>query len=129
MPAGSQGVVGQAGPEGFSLKLPSGAIISSEKLTEYLLVKRPVGDKSEFLKQAGYMRDNWQRLEQDLRRQILTKDAVSLEKTAYGELFEIRALLTGPNGAVLKVRTIWMRETASGLTKFITLYPDKGGGL
>lgn len=23
----------------------------------------------------------------------------------------------------------WMRETASGLTKFITLYPDKGGGL
>ncbi len=70
----------------------------------------------------------WQRLEQDLRRQILTKNAVSLEKTSYGELFEIRALLTGPNGAVLKVKTIWMRETASGLTKFITLYPDKGGG-
>lgn len=110
------------------MKLPRDAIISSEKLTRYLLVKRPVGDKSEFLKQAGYMRDNWQGLEQDLRRQILTKNAVSLEKTVYGELFEIRAPLTGPNGAVLKVKTIWMRETASGLTKFITLYPDKGGG-
>lgn len=43
------------------MKLPSDAIISYEKLTQYLPVKRPVGDKSEFLKQAGYMRDNWQR--------------------------------------------------------------------
>jgi hypothetical protein len=108
------------------VRLPGDALIASEKLTKYLLVKRPVGDKSEFLKQAGYTVSNWSRLEQDMRDQILTKDAVSIERTPYGELFEIRALLTGPNGQSLRLRTVWMRESGNGMTKFITLYPDKG---
>lgn len=108
------------------MKLPSNALIASEKLTKYLLVKRPVGDKSEFLKQAGYTLDNWQRLEQDIRLQILSKDAVPIEQTEYGELFEIEASLVGPNGVAVNMRTIWMRESGSGLTKFITLYPDRG---
>jgi hypothetical protein len=39
------------------MKLAQDAEIASEKLTRYLLVKRPVGDKSEFLKRAGYALD------------------------------------------------------------------------
>jgi hypothetical protein len=109
------------------MKLPPDAQIAREKLTQYLLVKRVVGDKSEFLKQAGYTLDNPQRLEEDIRRQILTQDAVTLERTRYGELFEIRASLAGPNGKVLKVNTVWMEEFGTGITKFITLYPDKEG--
>lgn len=31
-----------------------------------------------------------------------------------------------PFGRVLKVRTVWMHEFVTGITKFITLYPDKG---
>ncbi len=31
----------------------------------------------------------------------------------------------GPNGKSLPVYTIWMTETATGNTKFITMYPDK----
>jgi len=107
------------------VKLPGDALIAAEKLTRYLLVKRPVGDKSEFLRQAGYTLDNWQRLEQDIREQILPKDAVLIERTVYGELFEIRGIVVGPNGAVLALRTVWMREAATGSTKFVTLYPDK----
>lgn len=107
------------------MKLPKDSLIASEKLTKYLLVKRPVGDKSEFLKQAGYTLDNWHKLAQDIREQILPKDAVLMERTAYGELFEIRGIIVGPNGAVLALRTVWMREAATGATKFITLYPDK----
>lgn len=109
------------------MRLSSNAIISREKLTQYLLVKRPVGDKSGFLKQAGYTVDNWGQLERDLRQQVLSKDAVSIEQTVYGELYEIRAALNGPNGVSLQVRTVWMREMTSGFTKFITLYPDRGG--
>jgi hypothetical protein len=109
------------------MKLPTDAQIAPEKLTRYLLVKRPLGDKSEFLKQAGYTLDNPERLEEDIRRQILILDAVSVEKTNYGELFEIRGSLAGPNTRVLKVKTIWMQEFGTGITKFITLYPDKGG--
>ena len=107
------------------MKLPIDALIATEKLTKYLLVKRPVGDKSEFLRRAGYTLDNWQQLEQDIREQVLSQEAVPIEQTRYGEYFEIRASLTGPNGVALSVRTVWMRES-SGVTKFITLYPDRG---
>jgi len=108
------------------MRLPSDALIAPEKLTKYLLVKRPVGDKSEFLKQAGYTLDNWPKLVQDIREQILPKNAVLIERTAYGELFEIRGSLVGPNGVVLGVRAVWMREREGDITKFITLYRDKG---
>jgi hypothetical protein len=108
------------------MKLPANAQIAREKLTSYLLVKRPVGDKSEFLKRAGYTLNNAQRLERDIRRQILSKDAAAIKNTVYGELYEIRASLTGPNKTILKVKTVWMQEVKTGITKFITLYPDKG---
>ena len=108
------------------MKLPTDAQIAPEKLTSYLLVKRPVGDKSEFLKQAAYTLDNPERLEEDIRRQILILDAVSIEKTHYGELFEIRGSLAGPNSRILRVKTVWMQEFRTGITKFITLYPDRG---
>ena len=109
-----------------AVNLPTDAEIAAEKLTRYLLIKRPVGDKSEFLKQAGYTLDNWRKLEQDIRQQILSKEAVPTEQTPYGEYFEIRTSLTGPNRLALKVKTVWMKESKSGITKFITLYPDKG---
>ncbi len=89
-------------------------------------MKRPVGDKSEFLKRAGYALDNWQQLEQDIRQQILSKEAIPIEQTRYGEYFEIRAPLSGPNRVALNVSTVWMKESSSGVTKFITLYPDRG---
>ena len=108
------------------MKLPSDSAIAPEKLTRYLLVRRPIGDKSEFLKRAGYTLDNWQQSEQDIRQQIVSQEAVPIEQTRYGEYFEIRASLVGPNGVVLGLRTVWMREFKSGITKFITLYPDKG---
>ena len=43
-------------------------------------------------------------------------------------MYEIKGNLTGPNGKTLAVCTIWMTETATGDTKFITMYPEKGGG-
>jgi hypothetical protein len=107
------------------VKLPSNPLIAPEKLTHYLLVQREFDDKSQFLRQAGYVLENWKQLEQDLRLQVLPHDAAPIEQTDYGDLFEIRSALTGPNGKTLFVRTIWMNELRSGVTKFITLYPDK----
>ena len=66
------------------MKLPTEAEIAQVKLTRYLLVKRPVGNKSEFLKQAGYGLDNWQQLEQDIRQQILSNEATSTDQTQPG---------------------------------------------
>lgn len=86
------------------MKLPSNPIIAAEKLTRYLLVQREFDDKSQFLRQAGYTLENWEQLEQDLRLQVLPNDAVLIEQTVYGNIFEIRASLTGPNGQTLCVR-------------------------
>jgi hypothetical protein len=106
------------------VKLPEDSHIASEKLTRYLLVPQARADKSAFLALAGYTLDNFTTLLTDLRTQILNQDAAALETTSYGQLYEIRAPLVGPSGRTLRVRTIWMTEYLSGVTKFITLIPD-----
>ena len=109
------------------MKLPADSMISSEKITDYLLKWQPDNDKSKFLAQAGYSPDNWQRLLDDIRDQILPKEAELMRKTPYGDLFRIRGKLQGPDGVSLRVITVWMEEYASRQTKFITLFPDKEG--
>lgn len=83
------------------------------------------GDKSAFLARAGYTLENADQLLRDLRTQILPLEAVALESNKFGRYYEIRGTLTGPNGLMLAVRTIWMTEYLSGVTKFVTLIPDK----
>ncbi len=107
------------------MKLPLDSLIAHEKLKDYLLAPKKRNDKSKWLAQAGYTLENWQFLENDLRTQILSLDAIPTDKTLYGQMYEIRGELLGPNGKTLSVCTIWMREIASGKTKFITMFPDK----
>lgn len=108
------------------MKLPSETLIATEKLTQYLLTLRRHNDKSRWLYRAGYTIKNWQLLEKDLRRQIMSLAAIPTENTRYGQMYEIKGNLIGPNGKTLSVCTIWMTESATGDTKFITMYPQKG---
>ncbi len=105
------------------MRLPGNTLIAREKLTGYLLVRKKRNDKSKWLALAGYTLENWQVLETDLRDQILPLEAIQIEKTGYGQMYAINGKLIGPNGEVLPVRTIWMTESATGNTKFITMYP------
>ena len=107
------------------MRLPGDAIISREKLTEYLLRWRPEDDKSAFLAQAGYTLENAGRLMADIREQLMPLEAELVETTDYGPKFALAGVLSGPNGRALRVVSIWMTEAATGQTKFITLYPDK----
>jgi hypothetical protein len=107
------------------MKLPAKTIIPREKATRYLLVPQPRGDKSAFLERAGYTLENADRLLQDLRTQLLVLEATPLQSNPFGQYHELRGKLTGPNGVTLAVRTIWMTEHLSGVTKFVTLLPDK----
>lgn len=108
------------------MKLPDNTLIAPEKLIQYLLIWKKRNDKSKWLAQIGYTLENWQDLENDLRLQILSLEATAIETTRYGQTYEIRANLTGPNGNKLAVITIWMTEIATGVTKFITMYPERG---
>jgi len=62
----------------------------------------------------------------DIRAQLLPVEAIFEETTDYGKKYRISGALIGPNGRRLLVESIWMVEAASGVTKFITLYPTKG---
>jgi len=107
------------------MKLPENTLIAQEKLTKYLLALRKRNDKSQWLAEAGYKLENWKVLESDLRELILSIDAAPTEKTEYGQIYEIRGKMVGPNGKNLAVCTIWITERVTEETKFITMYPDK----
>lgn len=107
------------------MKLSIETVITPEKIINYLLIAKKRNDKSKWLNDAGYTQENWQRFENDLRTQILSLDAVQTAQNEYGQMDEIRGTLSGPNGKTLHVCSIWMQEYQTGLTKFITIYPDK----
>ncbi len=106
------------------MHLPADAIIAPEKLSGYLLRRREDHDKSGFLAVAGYTAAHAAQLDADLRTQLLPQPAESAGHTPYGDKFVVRGVLRGPNGRALRVLSVWMREKATGQTKFITLYPD-----
>jgi hypothetical protein len=101
--------------------LDRNAIIPEAKLTEYLLVFLEKDDKSKFLAQAGYILENWQELEQDLREQILSLEAIPTIQTQYGQKFAITGNLTGRNQRSIRVKTIWI--VSQDITRFVTLFP------
>jgi hypothetical protein len=107
------------------MRLPPNTIIAPKKVTDYLLRHRVEDDKSGFLALAGYTLQEADRLMNDLRTQLLPLEAELFDQTEYGPKYRIRGALTGPNGRVLRVVTIWMKEDATGETKFVTLLPDK----
>jgi hypothetical protein len=107
------------------MKLPPDSIISDRKLTEYLLSPRLEDDKSGFLAIAGYTASHWQELGNDLRKLVVEKDADLTRSTVYGDMYEVKGSIVGPNGKTLQVVTVWIRLKANGQTRFVTLVPDK----
>jgi hypothetical protein len=107
-------------------ELLENVVIHEDKLTRYLLVHKDKNDKSKFLEQAGYTIENWKILESDLRLLFTNGVVIFEDENEYGRNYSVSGLLIGPNSQTLKVKTIWMYDTRKELTKFITLYPDKG---
>ncbi len=107
------------------MNLPPNTVIAPAKITHYLLRLLDEDDKSRFLALAGYTADNPDRLIRDIREQPLSLDAELLGPTEYGTKYCLRGTLRGPNGRELRVISFWMTVEATGIAKFLTLYPDK----
>ncbi len=101
------------------------AIIRPDKLRDYLLaVGHPDGrGKAEYLGRLGYSQDGFNRLEADLREQILALGAQAGRLSPYGQKYEILGPLTGPNGNTAWVRTIWIILTGETAPRLVTLIP------
>lgn len=105
------------------MKLPPGAIIPREKLTDYLLVFRPESDKSRFLEQAGFTLSNPDALENAIREMIATYDAILDRQDRYGDFYRVEGMLRGVNAHDILVITIWILRTNEHTYRFVTLKP------
>lgn len=106
------------------MRLSLGAVIPLEKLTSYLLVKRPHNSKAEFLAKAGFTQDNPLLLEQAIRDLIAYNEAVVDRRDVYGVFYRVEGALVGPIG-VLNVVTIWLERAVDGELRFVTLKPSR----
>lgn len=107
------------------MKLPPESVISDQKLKEYLLSPRVEDDKSGFLAIAGYTTGHWRELEVDLRKSIAENDADLTRSTVYGDMYEVKGSLVGPNRKTLHIISVWIRLKSNNETRFVTLVPDK----
>lgn len=107
------------------MRIPPDAALPIEKLTAYLLVAREWDDKSKFLAQAGFSRENPHLLLAAIRELAATAEAVEDGENEYGVFLRTEGMLAGPNGRSLAVVTIWLQSQADGRVRFVTLKPKK----
>lgn len=103
--------------------IPTTAVISPAKITDYLLVPRPWDDKAKFLGQAGFDRSRPSELEDAIRASVAGMPAASDGENPYGEFFRVESELDGPNGVKLPVVTIWLQWHSDASFHFVTLKP------
>ncbi|MFN8486375.1 MAG: hypothetical protein U0350_02210 [Caldilineaceae bacterium] len=107
------------------MKIPLDALIPQEKLTQYLLAPKEVDDKSKFLAQAGFVRENPDALVTAIRELIQRENAVHDLTNVYGDYYRVEGELVGPKGRLLVV-TIWIVKVHSdGKFRFVTLKPKR----
>lgn len=101
------------------------AIVSSEKLTGYLLnLSHKRGSaKARLLLGFGYRSDNAGALEADLRSQHLSLDVTGTSTNQYGVVYEIDGPVTTPSGRAVQFRSVWQIDTGADVPRFITMYP------
>ncbi len=101
------------------------AVIPPAKLRDYLLsTDHPDGhSKARYLGRLGYRREDWRRLDRDLRDQILPLDAREAGASRWGIKYEILAVLRGPNGRAAWIRSIWIVLRGETAPRLVTLTP------
>ena len=110
------------------MRLPNAdrAIIEPAKLHGYLLsASHPLGRfKARFFATLGYSAERWERLATDLREQHLAAGVEAQRPSAYGQKYEVRAILNGPSGQT-PVVSVWIIRDAEDFPRFVTAYPGE----
>lgn len=104
------------------MKIPEHAFIPQEKLTQYLLVRKPKNDKSQFLHQVGFTQYNPELLEAAIRHILANNEAVQDRTNMYGTLYQVIGELIGPRGS-LQIVTVWILRTGDDTYRFVILKP------
>ena len=101
------------------------ATVPASKVRDYLLSpSHPIGRyKAAFFRSLGYDQANWEALAISLQ-ELLKGDAKQIDITEYGVKYEIRGLITGPNGQTANVLSAWIILTGEEVPRFVTAYPE-----
>lgn len=108
------------------------AVIPDAKLIGYALnMEHPKGhDKAVAFRDAlGYTVDNADELKAALLGGLQRWKATARTPTKYGQPFEVKMLLTGPNGKSATVKTGWQLDEGSDTPRLTSayVYKEKGG--
>jgi hypothetical protein len=106
------------------MHIPADAEIATEKLTHYLLVPKPLDDKSKFLMRAGFTAANPQALDAAIRGLAASATASEDGSNEYGIFWRVEGLLVGPDWEI-PVVAIWLQWHVDGRFRFITLKPAR----
>ena len=111
------------------MRLPNArfAVVPVEKLLHYLLDERhPTGQhKARIFRSVGYSQNHIGRLRGDLLELASSNMATLDSTTRFGEKWRVSGVLVGPNGGVLRVRTIWIIPRHEFVPQLVTAFPER----
>ena len=98
--------------------------VDPAKVRCYLLsASHPVGRyKAVFFRSLGCSAVNWMQLAQNLAELAASREA-TVRETEYGEKYEVRGTLKGPNGRSAEIVTVWFVPSGSDVARLVTAYP------
>lgn len=101
------------------------ARIDPRKLRDYALNPEHITGrhKAVFFGQMGYTAENWRVLERDIREQHLSQPVEAGRPSPYGNKYTVTAPLTGPNGEVRSVTTVWIFKIGNDYADLVTIEP------
>lgn len=101
------------------------AHIPREKLINYLLSEtHAVGkSKAKFFRKFGFDETNVSQLERALLTIAQQEQVVDLNASVHGAKYVIDGLIRTPEGAAVRVRTVWIVETGQDAPRFVTAHP------
>lgn len=103
---------------------PHRAIVGQAKVQLYLLsVDHPQGRfKAAVFNAVGYRAARWQVLEADLAR-TAHEPARRMSDTAFGQKYEVPAILRGPAGGTIGIVVVWLVRWGETFPRLVTAFP------
>lgn len=121
------GGAGRAPQRRSLVRLPGAgsAIVDSSKVRDYLLSPTHVVGytKARFFSRLGFAASRWEELRAQLLELALHADAEVAEATPFGQKYQVRGIIRGPNGRVAGILTIWIIREGEHRPRLVTAIP------
>ena len=99
--------------------------IDPAKLKDYLLNPDHIDgrSKAKLLISLGFNVDYISKLHDSILLHAAENDFDQLVHTKFGEKYLVEGNMTTPNGKILEIRSVWIKERQEEIIKFVILYP------